>query len=208
MADGIQGRMTQWCAWLLVVALHIALYRLLIFSPISTPAMSPEEHRARLILVPTPRTIRPPPSPAPVTSKRSLKPERSPSPNAAPERPVTAVPATNASVAEPLRIQGPLWNPQQSYAVPAPDFAPDPLRDRRARLSGGDRGDRFKMAPSVSPAKKVVAAIGQLLGGPGYTQDPCVRIQENIAGLLADTSQSGRDRLQEELYRDREHCRP
>ncbi|WP_368563456.1 hypothetical protein [Pseudoxanthomonas sp. UTMC 1351] len=197
--------MTQWCAWLLVAALHIALYRLLIFSPVSTPVVTPEEHRARLVLVPTPRVIQPPPSPPPVAAKAPTKRERSPAPNATTEPPATAIPATNVSVA--ARIQGPLWD-LQPHAVPTPDFAPDPLRNRRARLPGGDRGDRFKMAPSISPAKKVVAAIGQLLGGAGYTQDPCVRIQENIAGLLPDSSRWRRERLQEELHRDREHCRP
>lgn len=214
MTDGIQGRMTHGCAWLLVVAFHLAFYGLLTFSSVPAPAVGREEHRTRLVLAIAPRIARPPPSPAPYAARPPSKAKRT-SP-AAREQPVAAAPAlaAPAAFAAPAHAPSPSsdppswgsrWNPRQ---ISAPDFAADPLRNRRARLPGGDRGDRFKMAPSISPAKKVVAAIGQLLGGAGYPSDPCARIQENIAGLLPDTSQSGREQLQEELRRDRRHCQP
>lgn len=212
MEDGIHGRMTQWCAWLLVVALHAVFYWLLTFSPAPAPGAGREERRTRLVLATMTKIAKPPPSPAPHSARQAPKAKRVP-PVAA-QQPVAAVPAVVAptSTAEPPRVQYPSWDSSPSnprpYPIAASDFSPDPLRNRPVRLPGGSRGDRFKMAPSISPAKKVVSAIGQLLGGAGYATDPCVRIQENIAGLLADTSESGREQLQEELRRDRRHCQP
>lgn len=206
MADGIQGRMTRWWAGLFVILLHVALYRLLVASA-PAPVRSPQEdHRVRLVLSPAASTTRPPPSPAPIVAGSPRAARSPPRPAAAT---ITALPwDASAAVAEPSLAQDHWGSPSPPPASSPGDFSPDPLRSRRARLPGGDRGERFRMAPSVSPAKKVVTAIGMLFGGAGYAADPCDRIRENIAGLLPDTSPQGRQRLEEELGRDRDHCRP
>lgn len=59
------------------------------------------------------------------------------------------------------------------------------------------------MREPISPAS-VVAGIGKLLGGPGYTTDPCPRIRDNIANLATGGPS---ELLDEELRRDRQLCR-
>lgn len=206
MADGIQGRMTRWWAGLFVLLLHVTFYRLLVAS-VPAPARSPQDdHRVRLVLLPAARIAPPPPSPAPIVAGSPKAARLPPQPAAVA---ATALPLdASAAVAEPALAQDHGGSPSPLPASPPEDFSPDPLRSRRARLPGGDRGERFRMAPSVSPAKKVVSTIGMLFGGAGYAADPCDRIRENIAGLLPDTSPQGRQRLEEELGRDRDHCRP
>jgi len=56
--------------------------------------------------------------------------------------------------------------------------------------------------------ERVLLAIGQVFGGPGYRTDPCPGIRSNIHGLLTDTSPESRRALELELDRDRRHCRP
>ena len=86
-------------------------------------------------------------------------------------------------------------------AIGADAFAADPLAHRAARLPGPGT-DRFRMRQPVSP-ERVLRSIGALLAGPGYTTDPCPRVDDNIDRL----SQSGdSELLQEELRRKRALC--
>ena len=107
-----------------------------------------------------------------------------------------------SAAADELLEQGREWARQQT---PAPTFASDPLRSRRARLPGGDAPGTFRMRDPVTPAR-VVEAIGTLFGGG--PSSPCPRIGSNIPHLLTATSDRERELLQEELRRDREYCRP
>lgn len=80
-------------------------------------------------------------------------------------------------------------------------FAPDPLAHRRANLPGPD-SERFRMRnpPSI---RGTLLKIGAMVGGPGYTTDPCPRVASNIGEL----SQLGDNALlQEELRRKRALC--
>ena len=104
------------------------------------------------------------------------------------------------SSAAELLEQGRQWAREQS----PPGFQATPLRSRRAQLPGGDRADAFRMRPPPSP-KRVMGFIARAFGDPG---PPCPRIQANISGLLAATSERERKLLEEELRRDRELCRP
>src|SRR5690606_16603494 len=86
-------------------------------------------------------------------------------------------------------------------AIYADAFAADPLAHRAARLPGPGT-DTFRMRQPTSP-ERVLRSIGALIAGPGYTTDPCPRVDENIDRL----SQSGdSELLQEELRRKRALC--
>jgi hypothetical protein len=63
------------------------------------------------------------------------------------------------------------------------------------------------MRPPPSP-QRTLRMIGQLLGGPNYTTDPCPEIRQNLAGLMTDTSEAGRRALDREQDLDRRWCRP
>ena len=60
------------------------------------------------------------------------------------------------------------------------------------------------MRPPPSP-KRVMSFIARAFGDPG---SPCLRLQANISGLLAATSDRERKLVEDELRRDRELCRP
>ncbi len=89
------------------------------------------------------------------------------------------------------------WARQQA---PSSDFAPDPLR---RRLRTEPTRERFRWSPPPAPAD-VVRAIGTLVGGAGYTTDPCPQVRENIARLSTGGHE---DLLQEELRRQAALCR-
>ncbi len=85
--------------------------------------------------------------------------------------------------------------------IDADAFAADPLVHRAAQLPGPGT-DTFRMRTPISP-ERVLRAIGGLVGGPGYTTDPCPRVASNIGEL----SQLGDgELLQEELRRKRALC--
>lgn len=79
-----------------------------------------------------------------------------------------------------------------------PVFAPDPLR-RRDDTFPRTAPERFRMRRALEPSG-VLAAIGTLVGGPGYRSDPCPQIRRNIAGRLA----FGRDDALLQAERERE----
>ncbi len=79
----------------------------------------------------------------------------------------------------------------------------DPFADRPAALPGHAGGTfRMREPPSLQGALR---KIGQLVGGPGYSTDPCSRIRDNIAGL-ANGEGAERELLAEELRRKRALC--
>ena len=85
--------------------------------------------------------------------------------------------------------------------IDAGAFAADPLARRAAQLPGPGN-DTFRMRAPIS-AERVLRAIGGLVGGPGYTTDPCPRVASNI-GELSQLGDS--ELLQEELRRKRALC--
>lgn len=199
-----QERATQAMAWLCVVAVHAGLSWLLL-QPLSRgQADRREQVRLRLVFLepsrqPSPAVVA---SLAPVATARALSARTVRRPNLLPRSAASATePASNsaASAAELLE-QGRQWAREQSPS----DFQPAPLHSRRARLPGSDRADAFRMRPPPSP-KRAMHAIARAFGDPG---PPCPRVQANIAGLLAATSDRERKLLDEELRRDRELCRP
>lgn len=205
MRSNEQGRSTQViaCAWIVVV--HAGLFWLLGLHDRVSGRQS-DETRMRLAFVEriVRPSARPPLPPAPRRGLRTL-PARSDRPSVeiaskrAERDPAAALTAT--ATAGELLEQGREWARQQA---PAPSFASDPLRSRRAQLPGGDRPESFRMRDPLTPAR-VVGFIGKLFGDPG---PPCPRIKDGIQGLLTATSDRERDLLDEELRRDREYCRP
>ncbi|MBD9377387.1 hypothetical protein [Pseudoxanthomonas sp. PXM04] len=189
-----------------VVALHALVIGLLWRLP-APAAMTDGESRLRLRFWPRESPIAAPvPFSAPPATSDT---PRSPLPAAAhhlPSRPAASrtddtiipLPAntdTGTGGAADLLAQGVAW---ARVGDPMPDFGSDPLRQRRARLPGGERPGRFVMSRSVSP-EQVVKFIGELFAGPGYDTDPCRRIRHNVDSLMTDLSDQGRERLGWEL---------
>lgn len=139
----------------------------------------------------------PPPAEAAGQARRADAPATTPSP--APD--VTAAPAMTP---HDYLSQGTAWATQAAGPV---DFRPGLADSRTPGLPGGARGGRFRMREPASP-QRVLQAIGRMLAGPDYTPDPCPRLHDNVHGLLPDTRDTGRRRLQWELREYRERCRP
>lgn len=186
-----------------VVVLHALVIALLWRLPATPAAMSDDETGLRTRFLPRERPITAPGIPAlrvPARATRIRAPRSPVTPSASPAtRPAQAVEdalfsATPPSAAD-LLAQGAAW---AQAGAPAPDFGRDPLRQRRARLPGGERPGRFVMRHSVTP-EQVMAFIGLLFAGPGYDTDPCRRIRSNVEGLKTDLSDQGRERLGWEL---------
>jgi len=146
---------------------------------------------------------RPPPAVAPpvLPLPRQARPDSAPAvPFRATRHRLQAVelevPATGADASLPtaatLLEQAGEWARRQA---PAADFAHDPLRHRPPPGAGG----RFAMRRQVSP-EDIVKGIGKLLGGGGYTEDPCPQIRRNLASLGtggdAELTREEVDRLQ------------
>lgn len=206
-----------------VVLVHMALYALLLPQPRPGPGPAEAENRLRISWVPrmpaapamplprqtaptTPRAAPLRPSLAPRTEAATAPAPHARQTQAAAE-PSTPLPAPAASGggtpsgADSARLlqQARDWASQQG----ASDFAADPLRSRRAQLPAGGR-PVARMREPLS-AQKVVGFVGMLFGDPG---SPCPRIDSRIQGLLTDTSEAGRELLQEEIRRERAYCRP
>ena len=199
-----QERATQAIAWLCVLAVHAGLLWLLVQPFSRGQADRSEPVRLRLVFLepirqPAPATVASLPAGATahaMPTRNAHPPIMLPPVDASANEPM---PGTGASAAELLE-QGRQWAREQS----PPGFEATPLRSRRAQLPGGERTDTFHMRPPPSP-KRVMGFIARAFGDPG---PPCPRIQANIAGLLAATSNRERSLLEEELRRDRELCRP
>jgi len=130
----------------------------------------------RPALLPSPlQPLAQPIKPAPVAATTAAKPRSTL--QAVVRDPLPAVPDALLPTAADLLQQAGDWARTQA---PAADFSHDPLRQRP-----GPRGDgRFAMRRQVSP-EDVVKGIGQLLGGPGYSEDPCPQIRRNIANAAS-----------------------
>ncbi len=199
-----QERATQAMAWLCVALVHAGLLWLLVQPLGRGQADRGQLVRLRLVFLepirpPSPVAARPlaPDAPARARPARAVsQPKRVPRAAASATEPA----ADSAVSAAELLEQGRQWAREQS----PPDFRAAPLRSRRAQLPGGDHADAFRMRPPPSP-KRVMDFIARAFGDPG---SPCPRIQANISGLLTATSERERKRLEDELRRDRELCRP
>ena len=152
--------------------------------------------------------IEPPPAPVPPPSVAAGRPDaQPPSPRRLQPVPVEpADPAVDDAAAPSDRARlGAVFLEQgrqlSRAGIDADAFAADPLAHRAAKLPGPGR-DRFRMREPASP-ERMLRAVGALLAGPGYTTDPCPRVDDNIDRL----SQSGdSELLQEELRRKRALC--
>lgn len=147
--------------------------------PVHTPAaltvawidrVPPPSPRADLSPVPASRTAaaRPPANSRERSPRGALQ-----AVVVAPSSADSAPPVASAPGAAELLEQAGAWARSQTPAV---DFAHDSLRHRVSPTPDG----RFAMRRGVSP-EDVVRGIGQLLGGAGYTTDPCPQIRRNIA---------------------------
>lgn len=204
------GSGTQVAAWLGVLVVHAGLFWLLTCQGRLT-MQSGSGERLRLVLIPRLRQTAPaaPSDPLvlPPPPSRPVRPAIQPRPIdlAAPVGP--SLPAVSPAEAVTLPSG---WAEQARQPVQTQEpfsFAADPLRNRHARLPGGDDRGRFRMKEPLSP-QKILQKIGGMAGGPGYSQSPCPRIASNLPGLLTATSDHERELLDEELRRDREYCRP
>lgn len=185
-------------AVLVVVSLHALMVSLLWRLPTTSDANVARESGPRIRFLPRQAPVR---TPEPILAARaaSTRPAR---PAVSMPRAVSAPTAVQAAAPDPLSAstadllaQGAAW---ANASAPNPDFGSDPLRQRHARLPGGDRPGRFVMRRSVSP-EQVVRFIGLLFAGPGYDTDPCRRIRQNVDGLMTDLSDPGREQLGREL---------
>lgn len=204
MRSDRQGRAAQVIAWAWVVVVHAGLFWLLGLHERSGEQAS-NEARMRLVFLPR-REPLPAPSPRPPASTAPPRLQVLPGPAAPPAATAGPTPATpttgiTAAIDTRLREPGAAWTHD---AVPQPSFAPDPLRDRRAQLPGGERPETFRQRDPIAPAD-VVGFIGMLFGDPG---PPCPRIKRNLAHLSAATSDHDRELLEEEFRRDQKYCRP
>lgn len=89
-----------------------------------------------------------------------------------------------------------------------PDYQRDILGDRIPVSLAKSEQDRFRMRKQIS-GKDVIEGTAQFLGlwPPGYTTDPCPKIERNIGGLIGDARSAARELLDEELRRQKTHCR-
>jgi hypothetical protein len=199
-------------AWLIVVLLHGCLVWLArgtarVATPVSqqaiqvifidsAPALAPTS------ALPTPNTA---PTPSTRASERTRK-QRDPTPAA--ER-LADEPASHATVAptgRPLsmvyiaqaRLQAEAEARSPRNAAPADPFA------RRTPTLPGKPGERFRMQKPLSAAD-VVAGIGKLFGGPGYSADPCEDLARNIAALAI---QGDSWELRHDMEFEKNACRP
>lgn len=200
------GTTAQAFACFVVVMIHIGLFWLLALKPRYETTTPADHSRLRLIFLPRP----PPPAPAspPPATALPMRPgsARLPSPaSSPPTSSPTPAPATETASAPAVDFasQAAAWAAQSADS----DFGADPLRSRRAQLPGGEQPGRFAMRPPPSP-QRTLRKIGQLLGGPNYTTDPCPEIREKLAGLMTDTSEAGRRALDHEQDLNRRWCRP
>lgn len=142
-------------------------------------------------------------TPEPATTPRPANP-------AAPRRIAATAPAASAeaeamptATPEPSRPLSAVFI-EQGKAVARGDtgtgFTRNPLTATAPTL--GDTSERIRMREAMTAAK-VVAGIGQIFGGPGYTTNPCPRIRRNIAALGTGGDS---ELLQEEVRRHRQFC--
>jgi len=204
------GSGTQVAAWLGVLVVHAGFFWLLTYQ-VRPATQTGSAERLRLVFLPRSRQAAPAPSHPVVHPSRPnapLRPAIRPRPIdlAAVVEPPVPVPDTHTAETTPSTD----WVEQARRSVQAREplsFVADPLRSRHAQLPGGDGRERFRLREPLSP-QKILQKMGGMAGGPGYSQSPCPRIASNLPGLLTGTSEQERRRLEEELRRNREYCRP
>jgi hypothetical protein len=146
------------------------------------------EAAAKTTRAPTPR------SPAP----RRVEPRRPQPPSGAPmhDAPESDAPMSAVFIEQGNRFAHDLVQGEAAAGA-------DPFADRRAPLPGR-AGGAFRMREPRS-LQRTLRRVGQLVGGPGYSTDPCPRIRDNIASL-ANGEGAERELLAEELRRKNALC--
>lgn len=199
-------------AWLIVVLLHGCLVWLArgtarVPSPTSQQAIQVIFIESAPSLAPT---SAPPPqniAPAlPTRASQHTSTQRDPMiaaqrRAAEPTSPTTATPAgrplSMVYIAQ-ARLHAQTDARSHESAAPANPFA------HRAPTLPGKPGERFRMQNPLSAAD-VVAGIGKLFGGPGYSADPCEDLARNIAALAI---QGDSWELRHDMAFEKNACRP
>lgn len=122
--------------------------------------------------------------------------------------PITA--RATASVAEPpagrplamVYIAQALLSAETAARAQQDATATDPFA-RRAPTLPGKPGERFRMRNPISAAD-VVAGIGKLFGGPGYSANPCEDLARSIAALAI---QGDSWELRHDMEFEKNNCR-
>ena len=90
----------------------------------------------------------------------------------------------------------------RQWAVDRPTAPRDPFANRPVALAQQAKS-RFRLARPISPAD-VVASVGVLFGGSGYTTDDCGAIDDRLLGqVVAGDTQA----VQQDLDYERRNCR-
>jgi len=199
-------------AWLIVVLLHGCLVWLArgtarVPSPTSQQAIQVIFIESAPALAPTsappPQNIAPAP---PTRASQHTSTQRDPMIAAERLADEQAELATVTPAGRPLsmvyiaqaRLQAQAEARSQANAAPADPFA------RRTPTLPGKPGERFRMRNPLSAAD-VVAGIGKLFGGPGYSADPCEDLARNIAALAV---QGDSWELRNDMEFEKNACRP
>ncbi|PIQ37062.1 MAG: hypothetical protein COW59_09150 [Lysobacterales bacterium CG17_big_fil_post_rev_8_21_14_2_50_64_11] len=195
-------------AWLIVVLLHgglvwLAKGTMRVVLPASQQAIQVFFIESATALAPTSATPAQNKAPTPPSNG---SPQRDPI--IAAQSPVAghAAPATITPAGRPLsmvyiaqaRLQAEAEARSPRNAAPADPFA------HRAPALPGKPGERFRMQTPLSAAD-VVAGIGKLFGGPGYSADPCDDLARNIATLAI---QGDSWQLRHDMEFEKNACRP
>ncbi len=144
----------------------------------------------------TPSPRQPDPAPTGTSATRAIRP-----PPPAPRAGATPAPAA-AEASRPLSAVFLEQGAALAREEAGHDFRRNPLLDPPPAIAAPPP-ERIAMKTPLTPAR-VVAGIGQLFGGPGYSTDPCPRIRRNIGHLRTAGAQDAA--LQEELHRHRRFC--
>jgi hypothetical protein len=138
----------------------------------------------------------------PATKNRSALPI---APPVAAPAPLEVSPSTQSVVPTPSRSMAAVYLQQaRRWAAdrPLPTGPKDPFANRPVALARQAKS-RFRLARPISPAD-VVASVGVLFGGSGYTTDDCGAIDERLLGLVV----AGDDQaVQQDLDYERRNCR-
>lgn len=186
-----------------VVLLHVGFYQWLSHPLDASGTKGPLREVMRVEFIERARPAEPAPAPlreaaapaAPRQARRAPSPPTQPGPDA-------VEPAPQALSARPLVMD---WKQAEPST---PGYRPNlPEHEDPGELAVAP-ADRIRMRRQLG-GKEVIEGTAQMLGlwPPGYESDPCLRVQRNIAQAMTDGRPEGRERLGEELRRQRKACR-
>jgi hypothetical protein len=190
----------------IVMLLHVGLYQLLGQPQGALRSAGQMDEVMRVEFIERARAPELAPAPLPPRSRgttaRRARTEATRLPADTLPTPVDTEAASTGMSAAPLVMD---WK-EREPAVP----------EYRANLPPGEAPEDVAMAPADRlrlrrqlNGQDIVEGAARTLGlwPPGYEADPCPRVQRNIANLMTDTDPRGRERLGEELRRQRVACR-